>query len=46
MTDPAFDYEAEKTLIEQAYFRAGEAEPEFSPANPDFMFIYHQYDQI
>jgi TolB-like protein len=46
MTDPAFDYEAEKTLIEQAYFRAGEAEPEFGPANPDFMFIYHQYDQI
>jgi TolB-like protein len=46
LSDPAFDYEAEKTLIEQAYVRAGEVEPEFGPANPVYLFTYRQYDQI
>ena len=46
MTDPAFDYGAEKSLIDQAYYRAGAAEPEFGPANPDFLFVNRQYDQI
>jgi len=46
LTDPAFDYEAEKMLIDQAYFPAGASEPEWSPAHPDFLFVYRQYDQI
>jgi len=46
LTDPAFDYEAEKSLIEQAYFRAGAAEPDFGPTNSDYLFIYRQYDQL
>jgi adenylate cyclase len=46
LTDPAFDYEAEKTLIDQAYFRAGAAEPDFDPTHPDYLFIYRQYDQL
>jgi TolB-like protein/Flp pilus assembly protein TadD len=46
MTDPAFDYLAEKTLIEQAYIRAGEAKPVFGPANNDYLFNYRQYDQL
>jgi TolB-like protein len=46
LTDPALDYKAEKTLIDQAYFRPGAAEPEWDPANPDFLFLYGQYDQI
>ena len=46
MTDPAFDYEAEKMLIDQAYFAAGDSEPQYSPADPDFLFVYRQYDQI
>ena len=46
LIDPAFDYEAEKTLIDQAYFRAGEAAPVWNPASPDFLFIYRQYDQL
>jgi tetratricopeptide (TPR) repeat protein len=45
-TDPAFDYEAEKTLVDQAYFRAGAAEPEWDPRYPDYLFIYRQYDQL
>ncbi len=46
MTDPAFDYQAEKTLIEQAYFLAGDAEPVVSPTYPDYQFIYRQYDLL
>ena len=46
LTDPAFDYEAEKTLIEQAYVPAGETEPSFNLEHPNFLFIYRQYDQI
>ena len=46
LTDPAFDYVAEKTLIDQAYFRAGAAEPDWSEAHPDFLFVYRQYDQL
>jgi tetratricopeptide (TPR) repeat protein len=46
LADPAFDYKAEKALIDQAYFRAGAAEPDWSPANPDFLFLYRQYDQL
>ena len=46
LTDPAFDYEAEKTLIDQAYFRAGAEEPEWAATHPSFLFLYRQYDQI
>ena len=46
LTDPAFDYEAEKTLIEQAHIPAGETEPNFDLRHPNFLFIYRQYDQI
>jgi tetratricopeptide (TPR) repeat protein len=46
LTDPAFDYKAEKALIDQAYYRAGAADPDFGPANPDFLFVYRQYDQL
>jgi TolB-like protein len=46
MTDPAFDYEAEKALVDQAYFRAGEVDPVWDPAHPDYLFIYRQYDQL
>ena len=46
LTDPTFDYEAEKTLIDQAYFRAGAAEPDWGPTHPDYLFIYRQYDQL
>ena len=46
MTDPAFDYRAEKSLIDQAYYRAGAAEPDWGPTHPDFQFIYRQYDQL
>jgi tetratricopeptide (TPR) repeat protein len=46
ITDPTFDYEAEKTLVDQAYFRAGAAEPDWDPTHPDYLFIYRQYDQL
>jgi TolB-like protein len=46
LTDPAFDYEAERTLIDQAYFPAGASEPVFDPTHPDFLFLYRQYDQL
>jgi TolB-like protein len=46
LTDPAFDYEAEKSLIEQAYYPAGAAEPEYDPTHPNYLFLYRQYDQI
>jgi hypothetical protein len=46
LTDPAFDFEAEKTLIEQAYYRPGEAAPVYDRTQPDFLFIYRQYDQL
>ncbi len=46
LTDPAFDYEAEKTLIDQAYVRAGETEPDFDFVHPNVLFLYRQYDQI
>ena len=46
MSDPTFDYQAEKTLVDQAYIRAGEAEPDYSPENPAYLFTYRQYDQL
>jgi TolB-like protein len=46
LTDPAFDYEAEKALVDQAYFPAGETEPEWGPMSPNFLFLYRQYDQL
>ena len=46
MTDPAFDYRAEKSLIDQAYYPAGEAEPVWDPTHPNYLFIYRQYDQL
>ena len=46
LIDPAFDYEAEKSLIDQAYFRAGAAEPDWSAANGDYLFTYREYDQL
>ena len=46
MTDPTFDYEAEKSLIEQAYYQAGADEPVWRPEHPNFLFLYGQYDQL
>ena len=46
LTDPAFDYEAEKTLVDQANVPAGEAYTVFDPAHPNVLFLYRQYDQI
>ena len=46
LTDPAFDYRAEKTLVDQSYFRAGAAEPDWNETHPDFLFVYRQYDQL
>ena len=46
LTDPAFDYEAENMLIDQAYVPAGASEPVFGPTHPDFLFLYRQYDQL
>jgi len=46
MTDPAFDYEAEKTLIEQAYIPAGESEPVIGASYPDYLLRYRRYDQL
>ena len=46
LTDPAFDYEAEKTLIDQAYFRAGAATPDWDDTHPDYLFHYRQYDKL
>jgi adenylate cyclase len=46
MTDPAFDYGAEKSLIDQAYYPAGEAEPVWDPTHPNYLFLYRQYDQL
>ena len=46
MVNPAFDYTAEKTLIEQAYVRAGEAEPSWGAWHGEYLLIYRQYEQI
>ncbi|MGB5411887.1 MAG: hypothetical protein WBN09_10190, partial [Woeseiaceae bacterium] len=46
MTDPTFDYQAEKTLVDQAYFRAGETEPAYNPEDPAYLFTYRQYDRL
>jgi TolB-like protein len=46
MTDPSFDFQAEKTLINQAYFPAGATEPVFGLGHPDILFLYRQYDQL
>ncbi len=46
LIDPGFDYEAEKALIDQAYFPAGSAEAEWGPWHADFLFHYRQYDRI
>jgi len=46
LTDPTFDYQAEKLLIAQAYFPAGETSPRWSPVDDDYLFLYRQYDQI
>jgi len=46
MTDPAFDYQAEKTLIDQAYIPAGESEPVISLTYPDYLLRYRRYDEL
>ena len=34
------------SCIDQAYYRAGEADPDLGPTHPNFLFIYRQYDQL
>jgi tetratricopeptide (TPR) repeat protein len=46
LTDPTFDYQAERPLMRQAYVRAGETEPEWEETNPNYLFLYRQYDKI
>ncbi|MDH5584872.1 MAG: hypothetical protein OEY82_13480 [Gammaproteobacteria bacterium] len=46
MSDPAFDFEAEKTLIEQAYVPPGETEPVISLTYPDYLLRYRRYDEM
>lgn len=46
MADPAFDYQAEMTLIDQAYYQAGEGEPVFGLRHPDLALLYRQQDQL
>ncbi len=46
MTNPSFDFQAEKTLINQAYIPAGTTAPVFGLAHPDILFLYRQYDQL
>jgi TolB-like protein/Tfp pilus assembly protein PilF/uncharacterized membrane protein YhaH (DUF805 family) len=46
LTDPNFDYAAEKIGIEQAYYRAGEDAPAWDPLHSDYLFQYRRYDQI
>ena len=46
MTDPSFDYQAEKTRIDQAFIPAGEKEPVLSLEHPDFLFRTRQYDRL
>jgi len=46
MSDPAFDFEAEKTLIEQAYVPPGETEPVISLTYPDYLLRYRRYDAM
>jgi len=46
LTDPGFDYEAEKSLIDQAYYPAGSTVPDIDLTHPNFLFLYRQYDQI
>mgnify|MGYP001823435093 FL=1 len=46
LTDPTFDYQAERPLIRQAYIRAGETEPEWDETNPNYLLLYRQYDKI
>jgi TolB-like protein/Flp pilus assembly protein TadD len=46
MTDPAFDYEADKTLIDQAYVPPGESEPVIGLTLPDYLLRYRRYDEM
>lgn len=46
LTDPAFDYEAEKIRIEQAYISADSNQPNWGPPHGDYYFLYRQYDKI
>jgi TolB-like protein len=46
LTDPTFDYETEKALVDQAYLRAGETQPAWSREHPDFLLVYGLYDQL
>ncbi|MEJ2128728.1 MAG: hypothetical protein P8X81_07760 [Woeseiaceae bacterium] len=46
LTDPSFDYAAERIRVLQAYYPAGEDAPAWNPAHSDFLFQYRQYDQI
>jgi len=46
LTDPTFDYQAEKSLIEQTYYRAGDTVPVWEPTHPNYQFLYRQYDQL
>jgi TolB-like protein len=46
LTDPTFDYQAERSLIRQAYVRAGATEPEWDETHSGYLFLYRQYDKI
>jgi len=46
LTDPTFDYLAEKSLIEQAYYPAGDTVPVWEPTHPNYLFLYRQYEQL
>jgi TolB-like protein len=46
LTDPTFDYAAEKIRIDQAYFPAGDATPAWDPGHADYLFQYRQYDRL
>jgi hypothetical protein len=46
LTDPTFDYAAEKIRIDQAYYAPGEDVPVFDLSHPDTLFLYRQYHKI
>ena len=46
LTDPEFDYDAEKIRIEQAYLPAGDEYPAWDPSHADYLFQYRRYDQL
>jgi hypothetical protein len=46
LTDPTFNYQAERSLIRQAYVRAGATEPVWEETHSGYLFLYRQYDKI